>query len=138
MHWHNKGFVQQRLGRLGMPRVKEELIAQGGESTGRSRLHRRVLGERVPVRTTWSSLVMRTSVAVKVAMHPWSHSWPMEIREPDVRSGKMCAWQAESGRRGMFKVAMWVEVMRLPSGSKTEMLGLAGLFWEKGAVLVMK
>lgn len=49
----------------------------------------------------------------------------MDMREPEVRRGKMCAWQAMVGRLGRWMLAVWLEIMLLPSGSVTEMPGLA-------------
>ena len=33
----------------------------------------------------------------------------MEMRDPDVRVGKMCAVHASSGRKGMWRLAVWLE-----------------------------
>jgi hypothetical protein len=46
--------------------------------------------------------------------------------------------QACGGSRGILRSAVWVEVMVLPSGSKTEMLGLAGRRFRLGAWMVRK
>jgi hypothetical protein len=62
----------------------------------------------------------------------------MEMREPDARVGKMWASQACGGSIGIFRRAVWVDVMVLPSGSKTEMLGLAGRMLRLGAWMVRK
>ena len=50
----------------------------------------------------------------------------------------MWASQAVGGSKGMLRSAVWVEVMVLPSGSKTEMLGLAVRWLRLGAWIVMK
>ena len=39
---------------------------------------------------------------------------------------------------GMLSIAVWVEVMVLPSGSRTEMPGLAGRWLRMGAWMLMK
>ena len=62
----------------------------------------------------------------------------MEMREPDARVGKVWASHAVGGSIGMLRIAVCVEVMVLPSGSKTEMLGLAGRWLRQGAWIVMK
>ena len=107
-------------------------------SGGRSKHQRCVLGDRVPPKTCMPSFAMDTEVAVKVVMQPWSQSCPMEIKDPVASLGKMWAWQAESGREGMSKVAVWLDWMVLPSGRSTVMLGLAGIFCRTGAELVRK
>ena len=111
----------------------------GGEGwAGSSRLQSRVAGQRVPCITMLSAFVMMTEEAVKVAVHPWSQSRPIEIRDPVVSFGKMWASQAASGRKGMSKMATWLDLMEVPSGSRTEMLGSAGRILVYGAVLVRK
>lgn len=79
---------------------------------------------------------METVELEKVAVHPWSQRTPMEMREPEARVGKMCAWRAESGRPGMVSSAVWVDVMVLPSGSRTVMPGEAAMRLECGASMV--
>ena len=91
---------------------------------GRWRCQRLVGPERVPVRMMSLLRLMVTVSAVNVAIHPWSQRVPMEMREPEASVGKI--WQAEGGSCGMLRKAVWVESMVLPSGSVTEMLGLAG------------
>jgi hypothetical protein len=93
----------------------------------------------VPVRTILSSSVMETLVAVKVAVHLESHSWPIEIRGPALRLGTMWALRASSGTRaGTSRSASWVDCMELPAGSSTVMLGFAGHLLMKGASEVRK
>ena len=70
-----------------------------GSELGKSSCQRRepVSGERVPdmmggpVRVMASCVVSKTStlVELKMAVQPWSQSWPMEISEPEARAGKM-------------------------------------------------
>jgi hypothetical protein len=61
------------------------------------------------------------------------------MREPDARVGKIGDLQACGGSIvGMLRRAVWVELIMLPSGSKTEMLGLAGCLLRLGAWMVMK
>ena len=93
------------------------------------RLQRWVEAERVPVR-------MATLELEKVAVQPWSQRTQTEMREPEARVGKMCAWRAERGRPGMASSAVWVEVMVLPSGSRTVMPGVAAMRLEWGASMV--
>ena len=84
---------------------------------GRSRHHRRVAGDRVPVRTVFPWRWMVTVVASKKAVQSLSQSCPMEVGDPDVRVGKMCAVHASSGRKGMWRLAVWLDVMVPPSGA---------------------
>ena len=60
--------------------------------------------------------MMLTVCWVKVAVHPWSHSCPMESNECGVKSGNMCAWLAVSGRCGNFKMVVPCDCMVLPLG----------------------
>ena len=103
---------------------------------GGSRHRRRVAGVHVPVRTVWPWRWMVTVVASKNAVQSLSQSCPMEIRDPDVRVGKMCAVQASSGRKGIWRLAVWLDVMVLPSGSMMTRLGLAMILLEYGALMV--
>ncbi len=49
---------------------------------------------------------------------------PMEMREPCyARVGEMWALQACGGSIGIFRRTVWVDVIVLPLGSKTDMLG---------------
>ena len=79
-----------------------------------------------------------TVSAVKVAVQPWSQSWPIEMSEPEASVGKMCAWQAAVGRNGKSIVAVWVEERDSPLGRRTEMGGLACWMLVHGAWIVMK
>ena len=99
---------------------------------GRSRHHGRVAGNHVPVRTVWPWSWMVTVVASKKAVQSLSQSCPMELRDPDVRVGKMCAVQASSGRKGMWRLAVWLDVMVLPSGSMMTRLGLTMVMFVYG------
>ena len=60
----------------------------------------------------------------------------MEISEPEMSDGKMCASHASDGSDGMCKLAVWLDLMRLPSGSMTEMPGSATRLLVKGALIV--
>ena len=46
----------------------------------------------------------------------------MEISDPDVRVREMCAVQASSGRKGIWRLAVWLDVMVLPSASVTTIM----------------
>jgi hypothetical protein len=63
-----------------------------------------VRGSRGPVMTTSSLFVMTTVVLSKVALHPASHSVPMDTSELCVRPGMMCALRASLGSCGMSSV----------------------------------
>ena len=56
---------------------------------------------------------------VSCAVHPASHSCPIDISDPAVSSGKMCAIRADVGRDGILISAVWVEYMVDPLGSVT-------------------
>ena len=60
----------------------------------------------------------------------------MEMRDSDVRVGKMCAVHASSGRKGLWRLVVWLDVMVLPSGSMTTRLGLAMVLFVYGALMV--
>jgi hypothetical protein len=77
-------------------------------------------------------------VAVKVAAHPLLRSLLIAIREPDARLGKMRALQDSGGGCGMLSCAACVDCRVDPSGSSTEMPGLAASLFVRGAWLVMK
>ena len=44
----------------------------------------------------------------------------MEMSEPEVSDGKMWALHAVAGSDGMCKLAVWLDLMKLLSGSTTE------------------
>jgi hypothetical protein len=75
--------------------------------------------DRVPVRTTVSWRVIVMTVPVKSALHPWAHSWAMDIRELDARLGKTCAWRAGSGMPGIRRFPVCVMVITAPLGRET-------------------
>ena len=56
---------------------------------------------------------------MKCAVHPTSHSWPMERRDPDASSPKMCAWVALVGSSGMLRLHVFVDCMVALFGSRT-------------------
>ena len=49
--------------------------------------HSLYVGLRWPVMTVFPSRVITADLSVKVAVHPLSHNWPMDIREPEARDG---------------------------------------------------
>jgi hypothetical protein len=79
-----------------------------------------------------------TEIESKIAVHPKSQSWPMEMREPEARSGKMWALHAPEGKEGRIRSAVWVESRVLPSGKRTEIPGRAFCLLMYGRSLVMK
>ena len=101
------------------------IVGVAGAGAG-SRHQSLVVGERVPVQMGKPALWMVTLVAVKVAVQPSSHSWPMETREPEARLGKTWALQALGEREGRDKRAVWLDCIRLPSGRRTAMPGCVG------------
>ena len=58
---------------------------------------------------------------MKYAVHPWSHSWPTDKRDPEARVGKMCTFVAVIGRCGRSKLAVWVDVIVSEFGRRTWM-----------------
>jgi hypothetical protein len=98
----------------------------GWSHAGRgSRVHNPPVAEDlVPARTTRPQIVMVTAVLMKVAEHPWSHSWPMERSELDCREGNMCAKRAEAGRPGILSKPVCVFAMVSPSGRVMAMLSV--------------
>ena len=64
---------------------------------------------------------MNSECWLKYAVHPWSHSWPINKRDPDAKVGKMCALVADAGSSGISRFAVWVEVMVFLFGSSTWM-----------------
>jgi hypothetical protein len=50
----------------------------------------------------------------------------MERRDPVVRDGKTWHRRAAGGKEGIGRVAVWLEVMELPSGRRTERGSVAG------------
>jgi len=61
---------------------------------------------------------MVTEEAVYTADMPWSHSTPMDSREP-MRPGKTATVRAGPGRMGRSSTPVWVETMVEPSGRVT-------------------
>ena len=91
-----------------MRAVSDAVAVEVGVVSGleKSRCQSFVVGERCPSKTGWCWYVIVTVSAVKVAVQPWSQSWPIEISEPEASVGKMCAWQAAVGRNGKSMVAV--------------------------------
>jgi hypothetical protein len=81
-------------------------VADGFVVTGESRVHNRVQRERPPRRTTVPLSSMLTASDVNVAVQSWSQSWPMEMRDPFERPGKIWAVRAAGGSEGMLSSVM--------------------------------
>ena len=59
-------------------------------------------------------------VAVHVAVHPSSHSFPMDIIALDWSCGEMCDFLDHVDNKGLrLSSALWVACMRLPYGRIT-------------------
>jgi len=56
---------------------------------------------------------------VKYAVHPASHSCPMERRDPLASSSNTWACVAVSGRLGMLRLQVWVDCIVALFGSRT-------------------
>lgn len=80
---------------------------------------------RVPRVTILGPYRTMTVVLSKVAMHPASHSWPIESKDPDFMLGKMWARHALDGTYGNGIMPVCVDVMKLPSGKRTWIGGFA-------------
>ena len=77
---------------------------------------------RCPIRTVSLLLVMMTWLASKVAMHPASQSFPMEIKELCVSPGIMWAVWASVGSCGMLSLhSSFVDANMVPLGRHTMM-----------------
>ena len=70
---------------------------------------------------------MTSRYCEKVAVHPWSHSCPMDKRPVVFISGKRCWVHASGGSDGMASLHVWVDVMVPPLGSLTVMGDVVGL-----------
>ena len=74
----------------------------------------------LPSSTISPSLTTLRLLAVKVAMHLSSHSFPIDMRDPDYRWGKTWAVQAAWVKRGFrLSSSLWVACMMLLSGRMT-------------------
>ena len=80
---------------------------------GKSMIHRLVRVSRRPVRRMMPVVcaAIVTVVSVKVAVHPASHSWPMESREVSPSAGNKWTMHADNGSWGILSSAMWVLVV---------------------------
>ena len=88
-----------------------------GLGCGMVMCHRFVFGLRCPNITVLSLYFMDADVLVKCAVHPESHSCPMEMREC-CRSGKIWdCWAGEGKEELRLTVAVWLDVTVEPSGS---------------------
>jgi hypothetical protein len=88
-----------------------------------------------------SSWQMVTLVAAKVTTHLASHSWPMDNKECDFKSGTTWTARAAAGEVGMSISPSWVLRMVVPLGLRIKMEDelmrrlLTGKSWKKWAVL---
>lgn len=95
--------------------------------------HRPVMGVLWPVMMHWFWWKTFTVVAVKVAVHPLSQSWPRETREPEPFWSSLKRWalQASGGRLGKWMSPSWVEVMVPPCATVTLIGVVVGrMFWQ--------
>ena len=111
---------------------------RGGSGAIRLRCHRPVSGVRLPERRSRSAKWTWTSDAVKVTVHPESHSWPMERRECVLRAGTMCTRRAVIGKLGMSSSASWVEYIIVPFGFVIPIGDVVGRLFITWAVTVQK
>ena len=64
--------------------------------------------------------VILTVSLSKIALQPASHNCPIEMREADVKFGKILASRADSGNSGIGRKTLCVFFIILPAGSLTE------------------
>ena len=82
--------------------------------------HKPVVKSRWPVRMVSPLLVILTNVWSKVAFHPASHSWPIDIKELCVRPGRRWAWRPCARNCGKFSsYATLVDLSCCPFGRPT-------------------
>jgi hypothetical protein len=91
-------------------------------------LQRPVCMSRFPCSSVVPFLLMVTWWVLKVAVHPASHSLPIDMSELCVRSGKMCASLAALGNCGRSRVqAVLLDRRNAPFGNPTVMVVLVVL-----------
>jgi hypothetical protein len=90
--------------RVGGEREDDRLWSRGGRrrKVEAPELSRGKAGAGEDDVTVWEMEMLELE---KVAVQPWSQRTPTEMREPEARVGKMCAWRAERGRPGMASSA---------------------------------
>ena len=72
------------------------------------------------------------------AVHPASHSCPMDNSEPDARCAKTCVLLAFSGNCGMSSSASCVDCMVLLLGSTTFIPSFTALMFVNGMLVWMR
>ena len=82
--------------------------------------HSLLMGFRYPFNIIFPFNVILTISFSKIALHPASHSCAMEMREDDVKWGKMRASLSDSGSSGIGRKASCVFCIILPAGNLTE------------------
>ena len=90
-----------------------------GDGADTSISQRLVAADRVPRRTTRLFRLIVMVVALRDAVHPASHSWPMERSAPAGKCGKMCPRRAAMGKDGRSRRHVCVEVTVSPFGMAT-------------------
>ena len=113
-------------------------VQQGGAGGvgSNSKSHSGSDGERWPRRTGRPWWVMVTEEASKLAVKPWSHRSPMEMRE-HLKEGNMWHTRACSGTWGRLRSAVWDDVAEVPSGSVTVMGDVVGMIFIRHAASCM-
>ena len=71
------------------------------------------------------------------AVHPASHSCPMDNREPDARCGNTCTFRASGGKFVMFNIAVCVDCIRAALGNMTSMPLCVGCISVSGRFTLM-
>jgi hypothetical protein len=93
---------------------------------------------RFPCSSVVPFLLMVTWWVLKVAVHPASHSLPIDMSELCVRSGKMCASLAALGNCGRSRVqAVLLDRRNAPFGNPTVMVVLVVLSVLCGSFVLM-
>ena len=82
--------------------------------------HKLLMGFLYPFNMVFPFNVMLTVSLSKIALHPASHNCPMEMREDEVKCGKIRASLADSGSSGIGRKTSCVFFIILPAGSLTK------------------
>ena len=74
---------------------------------------------------------------MKCAVHPTSHSWPIDSSEPEDNYLKMCALVVSSGKSVIFRLQVCEDFMVALFGRSTCMPFFVGFIFMTGMVLLM-
>ena len=97
------------MGPTGRRVVGMEATCVSGVVAGMSMLHRPQEGYLCPVRETRNWCMTSTVMIINMKVQPLSMRAPIEISDPYVRDGKMCARRAATGRMGRRRIPSSVD-----------------------------